>query len=169
MTLRSRSDRQAVAVDCSAPARSPCGNCTWPTFSIGYRQIALPFGFSRIDLRQPLADGEAVAVGLQRACKVSLSHLHVADPRVRHREIALPFGFRRVVFRQPLADGEAVVADASAPARSPCPPSTSPIFTCETARSARLQELAGLLTSRSTKICRACWAAERTRRVADRQ
>ena len=40
-------------------------------------------------MRQPLSDGEAVAVGLERAGKVALLHLHVANSVVRQRQIAL--------------------------------------------------------------------------------
>jgi hypothetical protein len=39
-----------------------------------------------------LCDGEAVAVGLQRARPVALRDLHVAHLVVRHRQIALPAG-----------------------------------------------------------------------------
>ena len=58
--------------------------------------------------RQPLADGEAVAVGFERAGKVALRHLHIADLLVRHRQIALPAGVAGIGLRQPLSDGEAV-------------------------------------------------------------
>ena len=54
------------------------------------------------------ADGEAVAVGLERAGKVALRHLHVANFVVRHRQIALPAGVAGIGLRQPLGDGEAV-------------------------------------------------------------
>ena len=49
-----------------------------------------------------------VAVGLERAGKVALRHLHVADLVVRHRQIALPAGVAGIGLRQPLSDGEAV-------------------------------------------------------------
>ena len=41
-------------------------------------------GVAGIALRQPLGDGEAVAVRLERAGKVALLHLHVANFIVRH-------------------------------------------------------------------------------------
>ena len=68
----------------------------------------LPAGVAGIGLRQPLGDGEAVAIGLQRSRKVALRHLHVADLVVRHRQIALPAGVAGIGLRQPLPDGEAV-------------------------------------------------------------
>ena len=60
------------------------------------------------DLRQPLSDGEAVAVGLERAGKVALRHLHVADLAVRHRQIALPAGVAGIGLSPAGRDGEAV-------------------------------------------------------------
>ena len=50
----------------------------------------LPAGIAGIGVRQPLYDGEAVAVGLKRAGKVALRHQRVADFHVRNREIELP-------------------------------------------------------------------------------
>ena len=51
--------------------------------------MALPAGVAGIGLCQPLTDGEAVAIGLERAGKVALRHLHVANFLVRHRHLAL--------------------------------------------------------------------------------
>ena len=59
-------------------------------------------------MRQPLADGEAVAVGFERARQVALGHQHVADLLVRHRQIALPAGVAGIGLSQALGDGEAV-------------------------------------------------------------
>jgi hypothetical protein len=59
-------------------------------------------GIARIGLRQRLQDGEAVAIGFQRSCKVTLRLLHVADPSVRHRQIILPAGVARIGLRQTL-------------------------------------------------------------------
>ena len=46
------------------------------TLGIADCKVALPAGVAEIGLRQPLSDGEAVAVGLERAGKVALRHLH---------------------------------------------------------------------------------------------
>jgi hypothetical protein len=44
--------------------------------------------------RQPLRDGEVVAVGRQRAPKVALRHLHIAGPAVRRRQLRCQSGCR---------------------------------------------------------------------------
>ena len=69
------------------------------------RQIALPSGVAGVGLGQPLGDGEAVAVGFQRARRVALRHQHVADLVVRHRQIALPSGVAGVGLGEALGDG----------------------------------------------------------------
>ena len=68
----------------------------------------LPAGIAGIGSRQPLSDREAVAVRLERAGKVALRRLHVANSVVRHRQIALPAGIAGIGLRQPLSEGEAV-------------------------------------------------------------
>ena len=59
------------------------------------------------DFASRSADDEAVAVGRQRARKVALRDLHVADLVVRHREIALPAGVAGIGLRQPVKEDEA--------------------------------------------------------------
>jgi hypothetical protein len=48
-------------------------------------KIKLPLGVARIGFRQPLCNGEAIAVGLERAGEIALRDLHVADLVVGHR------------------------------------------------------------------------------------
>src|SRR5262249_23548865 len=48
-----------------------------------------------------VGNGEAVAVGGERARKVALRHLDVTDLSVGHREVALPVGVVGLGFRQP--------------------------------------------------------------------
>ena len=49
-----------------------------PDLLVGHRQIALPAGVAGIGPGEPLGDGEAVLVGLQRLRQVALRHQHVA-------------------------------------------------------------------------------------------
>jgi site-specific recombinase XerC len=74
---------------------------------------ALPRRRPPIPGRQALCNGWAVAVGLQRASKVALLDLHVADLVVRNRQVALPAGVAGIGLRRAFRDGEAVVVTTS--------------------------------------------------------
>ena len=54
------------------------------------------------------ANGEAVAVGLERLVELALRHQHVADLVVGDRQIALPLRVAAIGGGEALADGEAV-------------------------------------------------------------
>jgi hypothetical protein len=52
-------------------------------------EVELPADIAEIRVRQPLSDGETVAIGCQRVRKLALRHLHVANLHDGDREIAL--------------------------------------------------------------------------------
>ena len=52
-------------------------------------EIALPLRIAAISLGQPLCNGEAVAVGLQRRCQIALRYQHVADLVISNRQVSL--------------------------------------------------------------------------------
>jgi hypothetical protein len=62
-------------------------------------QIALPTRIAGVGFREAVYDREAVLIGFQRAGKVVLRLLHVADLVVGHRQIALPLGCRGRISR----------------------------------------------------------------------
>ena len=72
------------------------------------REIVRPDRVVGAGFRQPLGNDEIGLIGFQRAGKVALRNLHVADPVVAHRQIALPARIAWLGFRQPLSEGEAV-------------------------------------------------------------
>src|SRR6202035_1713382 len=72
------------------------------------RQIALPLRIAAIGGGEALADGEAVAVRLERLVELALRHQHVADLDVRDRQIALPLRISAIGGGGALKDGQAV-------------------------------------------------------------
>jgi len=58
-----------------------------PDLTMTDGEIALPARIVRVGLRQALSDGEAAAERFQRAFKIALCHLHVADLVGGHRQI----------------------------------------------------------------------------------
>jgi hypothetical protein len=61
-------------------------------FNVGHPEVVLPADIAEVGLGQPISDGKAVAVGGERARKIALRQLHIADPLVRYRQVqpALP-------------------------------------------------------------------------------
>ena len=94
--------------DVSAPARSPSATCMSPTLLYETDRSRCERGIAGIGFRQPVGNGETVAVGLERAGKIPPELLHVADLDVRHQQIALPTGIAGIGFRQPVGNGEIV-------------------------------------------------------------
>jgi hypothetical protein len=58
-------------------------------FAVAHSKITLPHRVAGIGGGEPLSDGEAVAVGLERLVKLALRLEHVADIAVRDRQIVL--------------------------------------------------------------------------------
>jgi hypothetical protein len=103
---------------------------------VAHGEIALPASVAAIRFRQTVSDYEAVAVGLERADKVTLIYLRVAEPVIRTRQIALPAGVAGIGFRQPMM-ARLSRYDVSAAARSPCAFCMSPTLFNATASQLR--------------------------------
>lgn len=65
--------------------------------AVAHRKVAPPGRIACIDRDQPLANGEARAVGLKRLGEIALHRENVADPIVGDRKVVLPLGVARVL------------------------------------------------------------------------
>src|SRR5262249_61592296 len=92
------------------PRKVALGVLHVPDYDQRLRMTALPARIAGIGFRQPLIDGEAVAVRCERARKVALCLLHTADLPVAHRRTELPARITGIRFRHPIRDGSAVAA-----------------------------------------------------------
>ena len=99
--------------------------------------VMLPVGISGVGGGEAFSDGQRGLVARQRRRDVALSEEHVADLFLRDKEAALRAGIVRVrLWRGVLKiDIRGLVALERQRPKSPCPTSTSPIFSRETERS----------------------------------
>jgi hypothetical protein len=121
-------------------------------------EIALPAGVAGIRFRQTVSDYEAVAVGLERADKVTLIYLRVAEPVIRTRQIALPAGVAGIRFRQTVSDGKAVAVGLERAGKVTLAAScTSPTLSYDTDRSRCQLALAGSDFASRSMMARLSW------------
>ena len=79
---------------------------------IGDGEVVLPMGIVGVGLGEPLADGEASAVGLKCLGEIALPHKRIAQPVIRDGKLGLPAGIVGIGLCQPLANGKPFAVDS---------------------------------------------------------